>query len=231
MQIGRGEIAARGMLDRGLHDVGETHGAEAAQRLAPGLQRARRCDRLRPVEVLVVDGVEHVMRRAGLAAIGVGLHRQRHRALAVDEAMAAVRGADMRHAAADDADHHRLDHGQREQGRDRGIDGVAAGGQHLRTRGGGQRMVAHHHAAAAMRRLFLAREMCRRPVAPIAAHDPSPRSCWEDVSGNRGRGQASPALAPGSILHSGSVSPEPPSSAGKSFILGRPSFIRKTVSP
>ncbi len=132
VQIGRGAIAARGVPDRGLHDVGERHGAEAAQGLAPGLQRARRGNRLRPVEVLVVDGVEHVMRRAGLAAIGVGLHRQRHRALAVDEAMAAVSGADMRHAAADDADHHRLDHGQREQGRDRGIDGVAARGQHLR---------------------------------------------------------------------------------------------------
>jgi hypothetical protein len=40
----------------------------------------------------------------------------------------------MRHAAADDADHHRLDHGQREQGRDRGIDGVAAGGEHFGAR-------------------------------------------------------------------------------------------------
>ena len=68
----------------------------------------------------------------------------------------------MRHAAADDADHHRLDHGQREQRRDRGIDGVAAGREHLGARARGQRMIADHHAAAAGRRLLLT---LKKPVA------------------------------------------------------------------
>ena len=39
--------AARGVPDRGLHHVGERQGAEARQRLAPGLQRAGHGDRVR----------------------------------------------------------------------------------------------------------------------------------------------------------------------------------------
>lgn len=31
--------------------------------------------------------------------------------------------------------------------------------------------------------------------------------------------------------YSGTVSPEPPNSAGKSFSFGSPSFMRRTVSP
>ena len=158
MQIGRRRIAARGMLDRGLHDVGERHGAEPLQRLAPGFQRARHGDGFRAVEVFVADGIEHVMRRAGFRRVGIGPDRQRHGALAVDEAMAAVGSADMGHAAADDADHHRLDHRQRKQRRDRRIDGVAAGRQHFRARARCQRMIADHHAAAPGRRLLLALE-------------------------------------------------------------------------
>jgi hypothetical protein len=49
--------------------------------------------------------------------------------------MAAIGSADMRHAAADDADHHRLDHGERKQRRDRGVHRIAAGGEHLYARG------------------------------------------------------------------------------------------------
>ena len=45
----------------------------------------------------------------GFGAIRVRPHRCRHRALTIDEAMTAVGQANMRHAAADDADHHRLD--------------------------------------------------------------------------------------------------------------------------
>ena len=149
VQIGRRRIAARGVLDRGLHHVGKVHGAEPSQRFAPGLQRARRRHRFRAGEIFVADGVEHVMRRTRLRCVGVGTNRKRHRALAIDEAMAAVGQPDMRHAAADDADHHRLDHRQREQRRDRRIDGVAAGGEHFGARARGQRMIADHHAAAA----------------------------------------------------------------------------------
>ena len=167
VQIGRRRIAARGVLDRGLHDIGEGHGAEPLQRFAPGFQRAGHRDRLRAVEIFVADGVEHVMRRARLRAVGVGPDRQRHGALAIDETVAAVGKPDMRHAAADDADHHRLDHGQREQGGDRGIDGVAAGGEHFGARGRGQRMIADHHAAAARCRLFLALENSARAIPPV----------------------------------------------------------------
>ena len=74
--------------------------------------------------------------------------RRGNSAHAVDDGVAAVGQADMHGRAADQADHHRLDHGQRELGGDGGIDGVAAGGQHLHAGGGGQRVVRHHHAAA-----------------------------------------------------------------------------------
>ena len=170
VQIGRRRIAARGVPDRGLHDIGKTHGAEPVQRLAPGFQRARGRDRLRAVEVFIVDGVEHIMRRTGFRSIGVGPDRQRNGALAIDETMAAVGQTDMRHAAADDSDHHRLDHGQREQGRDRRIDGIAAGGEHLGARGRRQRMIADHHAAAARCRLLLTLENRARAIAPVVGH-------------------------------------------------------------
>ena len=177
MQIGRRRIAARGMFDRGLHHVGKRHGAEPLKRLAPGLQRARHGDGFRPVEVFITRRVEHVMRRAGFRGVGIGPDRQRHRALAVDEAMAAVGQPDMGHAAADDADHHRLDHGQREQGGDRRIDGVAAGRQHFRARARRQRMIADHHAAATGRRLLLAVKTGGCTIPPIARHALRPPFC------------------------------------------------------
>jgi hypothetical protein len=81
------------------------------QRLAPGLERTGNRDRLRAVQIFIVDRIEHVMRRTGLRPIGVGPDRKRNGALAVDEAVAAITEPDMRHAAADDPDHHRLYHG------------------------------------------------------------------------------------------------------------------------
>jgi hypothetical protein len=84
--------------------------------------------------------------------------------------MAAIGEPDMRHAAADDADHHRLDHRQREQGGDRRVDRIAAGGEHLGAGARGQRMIADHHAAAGRRRLLLALEICRRAIPPVGAH-------------------------------------------------------------
>ena len=158
------------MLDRGLHDVGEAHGAEPLQRLAPGLERARHRHRFRPGQVFIADRIEHVMRRARFRFVGIGPDRQRHRALAVDEAMAAIGQSDVGHAAADDADHHRLDHRQREQRRDRGIDGVAAGGEHFGARTGRQRMIAHHHAAAAGRRLLLTLKAGGCAIPPMTRH-------------------------------------------------------------
>jgi hypothetical protein len=40
----------------------------------------------------------------------------------------------------------------------------------VKVNSGRQRMIAHDHAAGAMRGLFLAREMRRRSLPPIAAH-------------------------------------------------------------
>ena len=170
MQVGRRGVAARGMLDRGLHDVGERHGAEFPQRLAPGFQRARHGDGFRAGQVFVACRIEHVMRRAGFRRVAIGPDRQRHRALAVDEAMAAVGEPDMGHAAADDADHHRLDHRQRKQRRNRRIDGVAAGRQHFRARIRCQRMIADHHAAAPGRRPLLTLKTDGCAIPPIARH-------------------------------------------------------------
>jgi hypothetical protein len=133
-------------------------------------ERARRRHRLRTGEILIVDRIEHVVRRTRLRSIGIGSDAERNRALAVDEAVAAVGQPDMRHATADDPDHHRFDHGQREQGCDRGIDGVAPGGKHLCPRSRRQRMIADHHAAAARRRLFLTHESRARAVPPVAGH-------------------------------------------------------------
>ncbi len=170
VQIWRRSIAARGVLDRGLHDVGEAHGAEPLQRLAPGLERARHRHRFRPGQVFIADRIEHVMRRARFGFVGIGPDRQRHRALAVDEAMAAISQPDVGHAAADDADHHRLDHRQREQRRDRGIDGVAAGGEHFGACTRRQRMIADHHAAAAGCRLFLTLKAGGCAIPPMTRH-------------------------------------------------------------
>ena len=169
-QIGCCCIAARSVLDRGLHHIGQAHGAEPLQRLAPGFQRTRHRDRLRTVEVFIADGVEHIMRRARLRCVGIGANRRWHRALTVDETMAAVGSADMRHAAADDADHHRFDHRQREQGCNRRVDGIAAGREHLNARARCQRMIADHHAAAGGRRLFLTLKNGGRALPPVTAH-------------------------------------------------------------
>ena len=177
VQIWRRRVAARGMLDRGLHDVGEAHGAEPLQRLAPGLQRARHRHRFRAGQVFVADRIEHIMRRARFGLVGVGPDRQRHRALAVDEAMAAVGQSDVGHAAADDAHHHRLDHREREQRRDRGIDGVAASCKHFSTRARGQRMIADHHASAAGCRLLLTLKAGGCAIPPMTRHAFFPASC------------------------------------------------------
>ena len=150
------------------------------------------------------------MRRARLRAVSVGPDRQRHGALAVDETVAAVTEPDMRHAAADDADHHRLDHGQREQGSDGGIDGVAAGGEHLGARGRGQRVIADHHAAAARGRLLLAIENGLGALTPVSGHGFGHPSIAVECIERAGHTAALPASGPvfsrnSQILQSGIV--------------------------
>ena len=76
----------------------------------------------------------------------------------------------MGHAAADDADHHRLDHRQREQGRNRRIDGIAAGRQHFRARIRCQRMIADHHTAAPGRWPLLTLKTNGCAIPPMTRH-------------------------------------------------------------
>ena len=82
--------------------------------------------------------------------------------------MLPVAEADVHEPATEQADHHRLDHIQGEQRRDRRIDGVAAGGQHLSACGRGQRVIGDDHAAMAGRRPLLAVEGRTGSVPPGA---------------------------------------------------------------
>jgi hypothetical protein len=62
----------------------------------------------------------------------------------------------MRNAAAEDPDHHGLDHGE---GKQRGygcVDRVPTGQQHLGTGCGRERVIGHDHAAGSMGRPLLA---------------------------------------------------------------------------
>ena len=90
--------------------------------------------------------------------------------------MAAIGQPDMGDAAAEHADHHRLDHGQGEQRGDGGVDRIAAGQQHLRAGRRGQRMVGHHHAARAGGGLLLAGEGRRAGCrGDVCSWDPARR--------------------------------------------------------
>ena len=194
-QIGRDGKAPGRMADRGLHHVGQRHRAVAFQGETPGAQRARRRHRLRSHQILGALDVVDFRRGPGDRLVNVGMARLRHGTHAVQDAVAAVREADMAGRAADQPHHHRLDHGQRELHGDGCIDRIAARRQHLRPRRRGQRMVGHGHAALAARRLLLANERCARALAPICRHRYSPRyrtsaSSIISLSHARGRGRA-----------------------------------------
>jgi len=90
----------------------------------------------------------------------------------------AVGRADVAGRAADQAHHHRFDHGQRELGGDRGVDRIAARRQHLDTGGGRERMVGHDHAARAAGGRLLANMSRAGAGAPIfRGHGFSGRDC------------------------------------------------------
>jgi hypothetical protein len=74
----------------------------------------------------------------------------------------------MRQTAAHDADHHRLDDGQREQRADRRVDRIAAGGEDLDPGSGGERVVRDHHAAGADGRCLLGGKGRGGAGAPVA---------------------------------------------------------------
>jgi hypothetical protein len=170
-QVRRHREAAGGMTDRGLHDVGERHRAVAPQGQGPGQQRARHGNRLRADLILAALDVVDLRRGAGHRPVHVRAASQRHRAHAVDDGVGAVGETDVTGRAADQADHHRLGDGERELRGDGGVDGIAAGRQHLHPGGGTQRMVGHHHALGAVRRLLFAGEERAGALPPVrSAH-------------------------------------------------------------
>jgi hypothetical protein len=61
--------------------------------------------------------------------------------------MPAVGQPQVGHARAEDADHHRLHHGQREQRADGRVHRIAARGEHLGPRRRAERMIGDHHPA------------------------------------------------------------------------------------
>ena len=159
--------AARGVADCRFHDVGQRERAEARQRLAPSLQIAGRRDRCRTQGILAADHVHCAGGGLRVWCIGRRSSGERRHALVVDHHVAAIGEADMRHAAAEHADHHRLDHGEREECRDRRVDRIATGGQHFHTGRRGERMVGDNHATGGGRRLLLATECGAGVRAPI----------------------------------------------------------------
>ena len=167
MQIRRYSEPARGVPNRRLHHIGARKRAEAVQRLAPPHQIARRGDRGGANRVLASDRV-HVARRGfWIGRVGRRPSGERGHALVVDHDMVAAGEADMRHAAAQHASHHRLDDGQGEERGDRGIDGVAAGGDHFGSGGRGERVVGDDHASAPRGGLLFALEGRAGAVAPV----------------------------------------------------------------
>ena len=88
--------------------------------------------------------------------VHVGARGFRCSAEVIYDNVATVRQPDVRDAAAQNADHHWLDHRQREQRRHGSVDRVAAGEQNLGRRSGCKRMVRDDHAARTDRRPLLA---------------------------------------------------------------------------
>ncbi len=157
-QIRRADEPALGDGYGGLHHVGERSRPITVERRAPGSERARHRDRERAAMVLPTGRLLIVGQRVGHGLVEVRGGAVRRGAQPVQYRVRAVREADMRKPAAGDADHHRLDHRQHEQGGNRRVDGVAAGEQDLRAGAGGERMVGHHHALRAAGGLLLAGE-------------------------------------------------------------------------
>src|SRR5437867_692884 len=83
-------------------------------------------------------------------------------------------------------------------------------------------------------RAGITRKRCQRGAKGALVRIEPKRRCRGSatrvVCRNRASGQADPPSAPDRMLHySDTRSPEPPSSAGKSLILGRPSRIGRTA--
>ena len=167
-EIARHAEAVLGMADGRRHHGGAVDGAEARQHLAPGGQVAGHADRFQPDAVLAVDGFHVVGPRVGDRPVHVRPGRGGRRGVAVDRGVDAPAEIELGVARAEDPDHHRLDHAEREQRGDGRVDGVAAAGQHLGAGRRGQRVVGHHHAARRAHGLLLGLKVRARAGAPAA---------------------------------------------------------------
>ncbi len=169
-EVGGGEESAVGVADGGLQRVRERTGAEAGERFAPGLERAGHGNSRGADCVAAADRVHRPRRCLRVGGVGVRPRGGRGGREPVHDEVASVGQSQMRDAAAQDADHHRLDDGQREQRRDRRVDRVPAARQHLGTCRRCERMVRHHHAARAGGRTFLANKSRGTKLAPALGH-------------------------------------------------------------
>ena len=150
--------AALGQPNRGGRHVLRGQRAEVAQGAAPARQRARHRDGKRTHLVGASRGLPVARQRVGYGLVHRAVGGAGRGAQAVQYYVAAVGQADVSDATTQHPDHHRLDHGEGEQGGHRRIDGVAAGEQHLRARGGGERVVGYDHRPGSGGRLLLAGE-------------------------------------------------------------------------
>ena len=137
------------------------------------------------------DGSRHadravtVFRLRSLRGI-VALGRLDH---SVDAVHGAIRGPHQGHGPSTEARHRRVNDGQHESSRDRGVHRAASSRQHLDTGVGGARVRGGDHAVSRTRdllRLFLRlfRERTRYPALRGRAHD---EECRDDSRSHQGK--------------------------------------------
>ena len=132
--------AALGVADGGLQELVQPLAAVGREQPRPGIDRARHGHAMGV-------GVEigHALLPQALEA-----RRGRRPAGAVEGDDAAARRRQQHEAVAADAGHRRLDHALHGDGRDRGVDRVAAGAQHVERGQRRRRMRCRRHAALAV---------------------------------------------------------------------------------
>jgi len=151
-----GDQPALGERDRGLEALRPAAAAEGLQRGRHAVDQPRHRDRVIALQVAVLgDGRPAEEVRGGAAdqrVVGrVEAGRRDH--AAVDGKAALLAGdPDQHEAAAADPAHPGLDRADREAGGDRGVDRVAAGGQHPGADLGGEVVLAGHQAALGLDR-------------------------------------------------------------------------------
>ena len=142
-------------LDRGLHHVAEAHRAECLEREPQAVDVSRHGDRIRTVHVAIVlhrRPREEIAREASGERISGRIESARGDRTEVDDLDAIfLREIHEHEADAAEAAVPGLDGGEREAGRDRRIDRVAAGGEHLRAGFSGDSVLRCDDAAARAR--------------------------------------------------------------------------------